>query len=141
MSVIRDTAIVTARELRPAIRDPFTVIFSLVQPLIFLLFFGPLLEGVPGVGGASPWQWFVPGVIVMIGLFGTTMSGANLLYEMMTGSHERLLVTPLSRSSLLMGRAFKEIVPLVVQAMLIILIALPLGFQLFPVGVVAGLLL
>jgi ABC-2 type transport system permease protein len=51
------------------------------------------------------------------------------------------LVTPLSRSALLVGRALKEIVPLVVQAILIILIAIPLGFQLFPLGVVAGLLL
>jgi ABC-2 type transport system permease protein len=141
MKVIRDTIIVAVRELRIMIRDPFSLIFTLVQPVVFLAFFGPLLTGVPGVGDVSPWQWFVPGNLVMIGLFGTSMSGANLLYEMQTGSHERMLVTPLSRSSLLIGRAFKEIVPLVVQAIIIVLIVLPFGFQLFPIGMTLGLLL
>ena len=50
------------------------------------------------LGGASV-QWFVPGVLVMTTLFGTSITGSNLLFEMQTGSHERLLVTPLSRSS------------------------------------------
>lgn len=53
-------------------------------------------------------QWFVLGIIVMSGLLGASMTGSNLLYEMQTGSHERMLVTPLSRSSLLIGRALKE---------------------------------
>jgi ABC-2 type transport system permease protein len=141
MKLIRDTAIVAMRELRLTIRDPFSLIFTLVQPIVFLAFFGPLLTGIPGVGDVSPWQWFVPGNLVMIGLFGTSMSGSNLLYEMQTGSHERLLVTPLSRSALLIGRALKEIVPLVVQAILIIIVVLPFGFQLFPLGVVMGLLM
>lgn len=141
MSLIRDTSIVAVRELRLTVRDPFSLIFSLVQPLVFLVFYGPLLEGIPATGGDSPWQWFVPGILVMIGLFGTSMAGANLLYEMQTGSHERLLVTPLNRASLLIGRALKEIVPLVFQSMLIIVLVLPLGFRLYPLGVVLGLLL
>ncbi len=141
MNIIRDTAVVGGRELRLTIRDPFSLIFSLVQPLVFLAFYGPLLGGMPGVGDTSPWQWFVPGILVMIALFGTTMSGSNLLYEMQTGSHERLLVTPLSRSALLMGRALKEIVPLVVQAVIIVVLVLPVGFRLYPLGVLAGLLL
>ena len=44
------------------------------------------------------------------------MTGANLLFEMQTGSHERMLVTPLRRSALLIGRALKEIVPTLAQA-------------------------
>lgn len=142
MKLIRDTVIVAVRELRVTVRDPFTVIFSLGQPLFFLALYGPLLgSSVAGVGDESPWQWFVPGILVMIGLFGTSMSGSNLLYEMMTGSHERLLVTPLSRSALLIGRALKEIVPLVVQAIIIVLVVLPFGFRLYPLGMLAGLLL
>jgi ABC-2 type transport system permease protein len=112
-----------------------------VQPLVFLAFFGPLLAGMPAVGGGSPWQWFVPGNLVMIALFGTSMTGSNLLYEMQTGAHERLLVTPLSRSALLIGRALKEMAPLVVQAMVIVAVVLPFGFRLYPLGAAAGLLL
>ena len=39
----RDTWNVLTRELKPVVRDPFTLIFSLVQPLVFLGLFGPLL--------------------------------------------------------------------------------------------------
>ena len=52
----------------------------------------------------------------MSALFGASTTGANLLLEMQTGSHERMLVTPLRRSALLLGRAAKEIVPVLVQA-------------------------
>ena len=57
----------------------------------------------------------------MIVLFGTGATGSNLQYEMMTGSHERTLVAPLARSSLLVGRALKEIAPIVVQSLIIVL--------------------
>lgn len=140
-SVARDSWNVLARELRPVARDPFSLIFSLVQPLIFLGLFGPLLIGMSGLPAGETLQWFVPGVLVMIVLFGSGAVGSNLQYEMMTGSHERTLVAPLSRSSLLIGRALKEVVPIVVQALLIVAIAWPFGFRVNPLGLVAGLLM
>ena len=70
--------------------------------------FAPLL---PDVEAGSALQWFVPGIIVMTALMGASMTGSNLSLEMNTGSHERLLVSPLRRSSLLVGRALKEVVP------------------------------
>ena len=98
-------------------------------------------SGMPGAGGESPWQWFVPGIIVMVSLFGTSVAGAYLLEELRVGSFERFLVTPLDRSSLLIGRALKEVVPLTLQAILIVALVTPFGFQLHPVGVVVGLLI
>jgi ABC-2 type transport system permease protein len=140
-SVARDTWNVFTRELRPMRRDPFSLIFSLLQPLVFLGLFGPLLIGTSGEPAGETLRWFVPGVLVMIVLFGTGAVGSNLQYEMMTGSHERTLVTPLSRSSLLVGRALKEIAPIVVQAVLIVAVAWPFGFAAHPVGLVFGLAL
>jgi len=137
----RDTWNVLTRELRPVVRDPFSLIFSLLQPLVFLGLFGPLLIGQSGAPVGETLQWFVPGVLVMIVLFGTGATGSNLQYEMMTGSHERTLVAPLSRSSLLIGRALKEIAPIVVQALIIVLIAWPFGFTINLAGLVAGLAL
>ena len=75
----------------------------------------------------------------MTTLFGTSTTGANLQFEMQTGAHERLLVTPLSRSSLLVGRSLKEMVPLVAQAVIVILVMLPFGFRADPVGAPIGL--
>lgn len=141
MSVVRDINTVLVRELRPTMRDPISPIFSMVQPLVFLAFFGPLLTGTTGIGQGSPWQWFVPGNLVMLALFGTSMTGSNLLYEMQTGSHERMMVTPLSRPAMLIGRALKEMVPLVIQALVIIVAVIPFGFRLYPVGALVGLLI
>ncbi|MBK8446197.1 MAG: ABC transporter permease [Micropruina sp.] len=137
----RDTWHVLTRELKPVLRDPFTLIFSLVQPLVFLGLFAPLLIGQSGVPAGETLQWFVPGVLVMIVLFGTGATGSNLQYEMMTGSHERTLVAPLSRSSLLVGRALKEIAPIIAQSLLIVAIAMPFGFRADPIGLVVGLAL
>jgi ABC-2 type transport system permease protein len=137
----RDTWNVLTRELKPVVRDPFSLIFSLLQPLVFLGLFGPLLIGQSGMPAGETLRWFVPGVLVMIVLFGTGAVGSNLQYEMMTGSHERTLVAPLSRSSLLVGRALKEVAPIVVQAVIIVLIAWPFGFAANVPGLVAGLAL
>ncbi|MCK8478496.1 ABC transporter permease [Microbacterium aurugineum] len=140
-NLARDTGNVLSRELKPVLRDPFTLIFSLLQPLIFLGLFAPLLIGDSGRPAGETLDWFVPGVLVMIVLFGTGSTGSNLQYEMMTGSHERTLVAPLARSSLLIGRALKEIAPIVVQALVIVLIAWPFGFTVDVPGLLIGLAL
>ncbi|MGO1973384.1 MAG: ABC transporter permease [Propionibacteriaceae bacterium] len=145
---VADTRAVFIREVLLLLRDPFSLVFSLLQPLIFLGLFGPLLTGaVGGFGGgaqdgtAATLQWFVPGVIVMISLFGTSMTGSNLLYELMTGSYERVLATPLDRSAILVGRALKEFAPLVVQGLIIAVVCIPFGFTLYPLHLIAGLVL
>lgn len=135
----RDTAAVFVRESRPLVRDPFSVLFSLVQPLVFLGLFGPLLVGSAGGDVAGTLQWFVPGILVMVALFGTASTGANLLFEMQTGSHERTLVAPLSRNALLVGRALKEVVPLMVQGTIVVLVAVPFGFSVNVPGLLLGL--
>jgi len=137
----RDTWNVAVRELRPVVRDPFSLIFSLLQPIVFLGLFGPLLVGGSDQPAGETLQWFVPGVLVMIALFGVGVTGSNLLYEMQTGSHERTLVAPLSRSSLLIGRALKEMVPIIVQAAVIALVTIPFGFTVNLAGMLVGLVL
>jgi ABC-2 type transport system permease protein len=140
-SPARDTWNVAVRELRPVVRDPFSLIFSLLQPIVFLGLFGPLLVGGSDQPAGETLQWFVPGVLVMIALFGVGVTGSNLLYEMQTGSHERTLVAPLSRSSLLIGRALKEMVPIIVQAAVIALVTIPFGFTVNLAGMLVGLVL
>jgi ABC-2 type transport system permease protein len=101
---LADSWNVMVRELRPVFREPASVLFAMVQPLVFLGLFAPLL---PEVEDGSALQWFVPGIIAMTALMGASFTGANLTQEIMTGSHERLLVSPLSRSSLMVGRSMK----------------------------------
>ncbi|SDM48006.1 ABC transporter permease [Allokutzneria albata] len=137
--LVWDTRTVFLRELMPTLRRPSALIYTMGQPLLFLVLFGSLLAG--SQGGASPWQWFVPGILIMMCLSGPMMSGYTLLTELLSGSFERILVSPVDRSALLFGRTLKEFLLLLVQALLIIAVATPLGFELFPLGVLAGLAL
>ncbi|ALG11775.1 ABC transporter permease [Kibdelosporangium phytohabitans] len=134
-TIVADTMTVFARELRPVLRNPFSVIFTMVQPLFFLALFAPLLPG------DSSLQWFVPGIVVMSCLFGTSMTGSNLLYEMQTGAHERMLVSPLRRPALIIGRALKEIVPMLAQTVLLVLVTMPFGFTPNVPGAAIGLVI
>ena len=136
-NLVSDTLLVASRELKPVLSDPFSLVFGLVQPLFFLLLFGPLLHSESGYS----WEWFVPGVLVMISLFGTAGAGSNLQMDLVSGTHERLLVTPLARPALFLGKSLKEFAPLIAQAVVIIIVMLPFGFRPHPVGALLGLLL
>lgn len=135
------TRTILARELRPVVRDPFSLVFTLVQPLTFLVLFAPLLAASSGIPMAEALTWFVPAVLCMTTLFGTGMVGSNLLFEIQSGSHERTLVAPVPRSALLVGRALKEIVPLLGQAALLLAVAALMGYRPDPAGTVLGVAL
>ena len=135
--VLADTWNVMVRELRPVFREPASVLFAMVQPLVFLALFAPLL---PETGDGSALQWFVPGIVAMTALMGASMTGSNLMQEISSGSHERLLVSPLSRTSLLVGRALKEVLPMLVQTAIIVAACTPFSFDLHLGGVLLAVL-
>jgi ABC-2 type transport system permease protein len=119
----------------------------MLQPLVFLAFFGPLLGGVvdvPGMdafGASDTWLWFVPAVLLMLALFGTTGTGYMMLTEMQTGSHERLMVTPMNRTAMLAGRVLNDVATLLAQSLLIVVVMLPFGMRPHPLGVVLALVI
>lgn len=85
---------------------------------------------------------FTPGIIIMMGLFSTAFVGFNLIAELRSGFIERLRITPLKRLALPLGRILRDVVLLLIQALIIVLIALPLGLRPDPLGLllVLGLL-
>lgn len=133
---VADTWNVMTRELKPIKHEPASILFAMVQPLVFLALFAPLL---PDLEHGSALQWFVPGIIAMTCLMGASFTGANLMEEMNTGSHERLLVSPLSRPALLVGRALKEVVPMLAQTAIILIVVTPFSFDLHLGGVLVAL--
>ena len=52
-SLVRDIGIVLGRELKPTLRDPFSLLFGMIQPIVFLALFGPLLVGSLGGQGTT----------------------------------------------------------------------------------------
>jgi hypothetical protein len=122
-AAIDDAATILVRQVLPTLREPFGLVFGMLQPLVFLVFFGPLLSGVvevPGMGAfdaGDTWLWFVPAVLLMLALFGTTGTGYMMLTEMQTGSHERLMVTPMNRTAMLAGRVLNDVATLLAQSL------------------------
>ncbi|HWG98602.1 MAG TPA: ABC transporter permease [Pilimelia sp.] len=130
MKLLRDTWLVLQRQLLLVLRNPVWLIIGVVQPLYFLLLFAPLLK--PALGAttnAEAYRIFVPGLLVMLSIFGSVFVGFGLIAELRAGVIERSRVTPVSRLALLLGRSLRDVLSLLVQALLITVVALPFGLQ------------
>ncbi|MCY7341227.1 MAG: ABC transporter permease [Pseudonocardia sp.] len=145
MSVLTDTWLIFQRSMRQSLRNPFWVIIGIVQPFLYLALFGPLLipivQSTPGFPPGDAWQVLVPALLVQLGLFGGLFVGFAILAEFRAGVIERMRVTPVSRIALLLGRALKDTVVLLIQAVLLTVLAVPFGLRAPIGGVLVGLVL
>jgi len=144
VSVVRETMLVFRQQLRLLGRQPAWFVIALVQPLLYLSLFGPLLAPLtraPGFPPGSAWQVFVPGLLVQLAMFGSLFVGFGLIAEMRSGVVERMRVTPASRFALLVGRVMRDCLALMGQAVLLILVATAFGFRAPLPGVVVLLAL
>src|ERR1700674_1916779 len=144
MSLARDTWLVFGRYLQIFLRTPVWVIVGVIQPALYLVLFAPLLESVarmPGFPPGGAYNVFVPGLLIQLGLFGASGVGFSLIAELRSGVIERLRVTPVSRVALLLGRALRDMFSIVIQSLILILISLPFGLSIHPIGVVITLAL
>ncbi|MCP2262532.1 ABC-2 type transport system permease protein [Streptoalloteichus tenebrarius] len=138
----RDTLLVFRHTIGPVLRSPATILISMVQTILYLVLFGPLLEDLVRVpGAANSWQVFAPGILVQLALFTGAFAGFALLPDLRAGVVERMRVTPVSRTALLLGRVLRDVVVTMAQAVLLLLAATALGMRAPLVGVVLGLLL
>ena len=126
MRFMTDTWLVFSRAMRLSLRNPVWVILGLMQPILYLILFGPLLEPVataPGFPPGSAWQVFVPGLLVQLGVFGAAFAGFGLIAEWHAGVVERMRVTPANRGALLVGRVVRDVVVILVQGALLSVVA------------------
>ena len=144
MKILRDTWLVFGRYWGLFIHNPVWVAIGVVQPLLYLVLFAPLLSSIaktPGFPSGGAYNVFVPGLLVQLGMFGAAGVGFSLIAELRMGVIERLRVTPVSRVSLLLGRALRDILSIVIQSLILIVLALPFGLSINPIGVVVVLAL
>jgi ABC-2 type transport system permease protein len=138
----RQTWIVFWRQLRIALRNPAWVIIGLIQPVLYLSLFGPLLEPMAGILGTdNAYAIFVPGLLVQLGLFGALFAGFGLVAEWRAGVIEAERVTPASRTALLLGRVLRDVVQLFVQGIVLIALGFAFGLRASVPGMLYGLLL
>ena len=132
MRVFRDTWLIFERSLVLSLRNPVWVIMGILQPILYLLLFGPLLTNVAKMPGFSPggaFNVFVPGLLVMTALFGSAFVGFGLCDEMREGVVERMTVTPMSRVAMLVGRSLRDVVLLLGQGLILVVLAIPFGLE------------
>ena len=141
--MIRETSLIFRRAMRLALRNPVWVIIGLIQPILYLAFFGPLFARVFDsglIGGAhNSYAYFVPGLLIQLGLFGAAFVGFNIISDWRFGVIERLRVTPVSRLAILAGRVLRDVVTLFVQAVVLVLAGVAFGLRAPLAGVLIGL--
>jgi ABC-2 type transport system permease protein len=139
---VRESYIVFRRQLRMNLRNPAWVIIGMIQPVLYLLLFGPLLKPLIGQFGATnAYTFFVPGMLVQLGIFGAFFAGFSLIAEWREGVVEAERVTPASRTALLVGRLSRDLLQLFVQALILVGLGYAMGMVASPTGIVIGILL
>jgi ABC-2 type transport system permease protein len=138
-----ETMLVFQRQMRILLRNPVWVVFGLTQPILYLVLFGPLLKNVSGggLGGDESWRIFVPGLLMQLSIFGAGFAGFGIIQELREGVVDRQRVTPARRLSLILGRTLSNTVTIGVQAVVLILVALPFGLEPSWDGILASIVL
>jgi ABC-2 type transport system permease protein len=143
MNFARDTWRIFERQMRLSLRNPVWIIISLLQPVMFLVFFGPLFARVFNrglVGGAgNAYGYFVPGLLIQLGLFGSASVGFSIVADFRYGVVDRVRVTMVSRLAILVGRVLRDVVVLLVQSMLLIGAGVAFGLRAPVSGILIGL--
>jgi ABC-2 type transport system permease protein len=143
VTTLRDTWLIYQRSMWLTFKQPVWIVFGLIQPVLYLVLFGPLLNGATQAAGTGTnrFNWFVPGLLIQVALFGAAFTGFGLIAELRYGVVERMRVTPMSRIAMLFGRSLRDVTILLGQAVLMIVLAIPFGLAIDPAGALVTLLL
>lgn len=111
---VTHTAVITRRNVLRFVRIPALLLFSTVQPVMFLLLFNYVFGGAINIGaGASADQyinWLIPGIVVQSAVFGATATALGLTEDLGSGVVDRFRSLPMARSAVLTGRTLADLV-------------------------------
>jgi len=120
------------REMKRFLRAKSRVVGALAMPLFFLAFLGLGFRriAVPGVEGDVNYIHFlVPGILGMSLLFSSTFAGLSVLWDREFGFLKEIMVAPVNRGSIVLGRMVGGMTTAIIQAVLILAISLVMGFR------------
>jgi ABC transporter DrrB family efflux protein len=133
---LRDIAALTGRNLRHWIRQPQLVVFSTIQPVMFVLLFNYVFGGAIDVPDYI--NFLLPGIYIQVVAFGTTQTAVGLAEDMAGGMVDRFRSLPMARSAVLAGRTAADTVRSLFVVGLITVVGTLIGFR-FSAGVLAAL--
>jgi ABC-2 type transport system permease protein len=124
-----------------AVRNPFVLVVSLVQPIIFLVLFTQVFGNVAGgalPGGISYETYLVPAIAIQVSLAAAVTSGIGLVNDIEEGMFEKVLVSPMNRTAVFLGKTLAELLRIAVQICIILVLGVALGAEV-ATGVVGAL--
>jgi ABC-2 type transport system permease protein len=129
----RDTWLIFQRQWLLTLRSPVWIAFGLAQPVTYILLFAPLLKLALSTAGvtsyAQAFRIYVPGLLVVMAVFGGLFSGFGLLTETRAGIVDRIRITPAGRTAFLLGRALRDVALTLVDAVIVTVLAVPFGLR------------
>lgn len=139
---LAEANILFGRLMKKLVRIPMLLFFALFQPLLFLILFSQVfanLDRLPGFGYDSYLQFLVPSIIALTALNSAFQSGIGMVTDMETGMLDKFLISPIRRSSILLGKVFADGTRAMAQALVIVLVSFLMGarFATGPLGIVA----
>ncbi len=126
---LRDSQVMAGRQLRKTLRRPTYIVFSFVQPVIFVLLFRYVFGGAINTGPVSYVDFLMPGIIVQTAVFGALVTGLGLTEDMKAGVVDRFRSLPIARSAVLIGRTAADLVMNVLTLVVMVLVGLAVGFR------------
>lgn len=120
---IANSSQITVRYLRAFLRQPYYIIGTLVQPVIWLFLFGQLFQRaveIPGFSAGSYISFLAPGIVVMTAMLSAGWSGTSYVVDMGRGVMDRFLVSPVRRGALIGGQLVYQAGMVLLQSLIIL---------------------
>ncbi len=127
--LVLDTFVMIERNLLRYIRLPQLLVFSTIQPVIFLLLFTYVFGGAINLHGGSYIDYLLPGIFIQTVLFGAIQTGIGLADDLSKGLIERFNSLPMSKSALLAGRTISDMLRNVFVLILMSAVGYFIGFR------------
>jgi ABC-type multidrug transport system permease subunit len=127
---LRDTFAITQRNLIAYRRVPQLLVFSTIQPVIFVLMFRYVFGGAIKLPGPIPYvDFLMPGIFVQTVVFGAIATAIGLATDMKSGLMERFHALPMARSAVLTGRTMADLARNVFVVILMMIVGFLVGWR------------
>jgi ABC-2 type transport system permease protein/oleandomycin transport system permease protein len=138
---VRDSRTITWRNLVSLTRQPQLIVFSTIQPVIFVLLFTYVFGGAIHIGNTAYVEYLMPGIFCQTVVFGAINTGIGLSDDLQKGLIERFRSLPMARSAVLAGRTVADLVRNVFVVLLMLIVGYAVGFRILTNfwGLIAGI--
>lgn len=127
---VLDIVVMTKRNMIRYIRVPQLLVFSTIQPVMFLLLFNYVFGGAMKAASRGNYlDFLLPGILVQMALFGSIQTGIGLAEDLSKGLIDRFRSLPMARSAVLAGRTLSDTLRNVFVVLLISGLGMVLGFR------------